>query len=99
MNILPEPPAWWFRAVCRDMPGDLFFPETRHGTARAKAICARCPVAGECLADQLNYERTTPRAGHYSGVFGGLSAKERNVILRAERREASQAAASGREVA
>jgi WhiB family redox-sensing transcriptional regulator len=99
MNIIPEPPAWWDLAVCRDMPGDLFFPESRHGTARAKAICARCPVAGECLADQLGYERATPMAGHYAGVFGGLSAKERAVILAAERREARETAASEREVA
>ena len=50
-------PAWHDRAACRGQR-DLFFPPegpSDRATVigrerRAKAICARCPVAGHCLA-------------------------------------------------
>ena len=84
---------WWDRAACRDMPRSLFFPATRHGTCEAKAICATCPVTAPCLADQFKYERDAPTGASLYGVFGGLSANERGVILAAERREARETAA------
>ena len=87
---------WWDRAACRDMPRGLFFPQTRHGTCEAKAICATCPVTAPCLADQLGYERGAPVGASLYGVYGGLSANERGVILAAERKQARETAAKER---
>jgi WhiB family transcriptional regulator, redox-sensing transcriptional regulator len=55
---------------------ELFFPAPgEHGkAARAKRICARCPVRAACLADAL-----ASRDGF--GIRGGLTPNER----RAER--------------
>ena len=45
--------AWRVDGRCRDLVGTmthLFFSEDYYEIARAKAICAICPVAKECLA-------------------------------------------------
>ena len=40
----------WSLAACRQVPvGDLFFSEQIDDIARAKAICATCPVLEPCL--------------------------------------------------
>jgi len=57
----------WLKARCRDGNGTLthlFFSEDELLIARAKAICAKCTVAAECLATAL--ERQEPW-----GVWGG----------------------------
>ena len=41
--------------------------------ARAKAICARCPVIGECATYALV-------AGERHGVWGGLSERDRAAL-------------------
>lgn len=61
---------WRSRAACRDTDPGLFFPDLGESAAEAKAVCAACPVASECLA----YAVSVPER---HGVFGGLSAKER----------------------
>jgi WhiB family redox-sensing transcriptional regulator len=41
----------WSEAACRREPvGDLFFSEQIDDIARAKAICATCPLLEPCLA-------------------------------------------------
>ena len=55
------------RARCADGNGTLthlFFGESEHEIARAKAICAKCALAPSCLARAL--ERSEPY-----GVWGG----------------------------
>jgi WhiB family redox-sensing transcriptional regulator len=57
----------WSRALCRDGSGSmtaLFFSEQLDDIARAKAICARCTLAGPCLEGALR--RREPW-----GVWGG----------------------------
>jgi WhiB family redox-sensing transcriptional regulator len=57
----------WSRARCRDGSGTLthlFFSDEVMGIARAKAICAKCPLAAACLEGAL--ERAEPW-----GVWGG----------------------------
>lgn len=59
--------AWRAQGRCVDgaatMTG-LFFSEELHDIARAKAICAKCPVTSECLEHAL-------RIGEPWGVWGG----------------------------
>ena len=65
------------RAACRQVDSAVFFsPDGERGPARqvrearAKAICARCPVIRECAAHAIT-------AGERHGVWGGLSERDR----------------------
>ena len=58
---------WWSQARCNDGAGTmsgLFFSEELQDIARAKQICAKCPVIADCLEGAL--ERREPW-----GVWGG----------------------------
>jgi WhiB family redox-sensing transcriptional regulator len=73
-------------AACKGGAPDLFFgPSAEFVTARqqreakAKAICARCPVRDACLAYALD-------TGETHGIWGGLTEDERRAILRRQRR-------------
>lgn len=58
---------WWALARCNDMAGTmsgLFFSEELQDIAKAKQICALCPVMAQCLEGAL--ERREPW-----GVWGG----------------------------
>ena len=68
-----RPDDWREQAACKDDPTpDLWFvaPSDRHGIAAAKAICRRCPVAAECLAEAMADPSIV-------GVWGGTSEVER----------------------
>ena len=68
-----RPDDWREQAECKDDPTpDLWFVPAgdRHGIAAAKAICRRCPVAAECLAEALADPSIV-------GVWGGLGEGER----------------------
>jgi len=53
----------------------MFFPAKGQSSAEAKAICAECPVATECLAAGV--------AGNEIGVWGGTSGPDRRRDRRA----------------
>lgn len=63
---------WRARAACIDLPSWLFFPGPGDDKmlAKAKRVCAGCPVRGECL----EANRAEP-----TGVYGGLTPEERQV--------------------
>jgi WhiB family transcriptional regulator, redox-sensing transcriptional regulator len=72
--------SWRLRAACRNVDSAVFFapdgeqPHERDAReARAKAICARCPVVGPCAAHAIRY-------GERYGVWGGLSERERAAL-------------------
>lgn len=73
---------WTSLAACRE-PGvdpEWFFPVGETGPARrdvmaAKAVCARCPVARDCLAWAL-------RTGEPAGIWGGTTPDERRTMRR-----------------
>lgn len=70
-----------YRAACRDVDPELFFPIGNSGpallqTVEAKAVCHGCPVTGTCLDHALD-------AGHGDGVWGGRDSDERAVLRRA----------------
>lgn len=72
---------WWQSAACNTADPDIFFPVSAHGpgredTARAKAICARCPVRRQCLQFALATHQV-------DGVWGGTTEEERRLHLQA----------------
>lgn len=92
---------WHAGAACRRDEAGLFFAPSKEPTAArlareeaAKRVCARCPVLLECREHALLMPEPY-------GVWGGLTAAERRVVLARRRRremelrEAGQIAAAG----
>lgn len=86
------PAGWWHRAACAGM--DALYDETdtaRNGhdplyeaaIADAKSVCARCPVAAECLLDAIDERRNHTTNGLLSNaVRAGLTAAEIDALAR-----------------
>lgn len=85
ISRLPKPVAqvweWQQSGACRDLPSEMFFhpdgergPSRRNREARAKAVCATCPVMQACRNHALTVEEPY-------GIWGGLSEDERFIIL------------------
>jgi hypothetical protein len=72
LQIKTQFPLFSGVARCTDAEPDLFFDESPASISRAKSMCQGCPVIKECADWAIRYEEF--------GVFGGLSAKERNMI-------------------
>ncbi|MER7665213.1 MULTISPECIES: WhiB family transcriptional regulator [unclassified Streptomyces] len=77
---------WHADAVCRRDEAGLFFAPSKEPTAArlsreeaAKRVCARCPVMVECREHALLQPEPY-------GVWGGLTAAERRVVLARRRR-------------
>lgn len=75
---------WRHKASCRDEDPELFFPIGNEGPAEgqireARRICAKCPVASECLEWALGN-------GQDDGIWGGMTASERRAHKRREAR-------------
>jgi len=84
MTAVDNRAGWWTRAACTTADPELFFPISSSGpaqrqVARAKAICARCPIQQECLSYAL-------AAGPIQGVWGGMTEEERRSLARRRRR-------------
>jgi WhiB family redox-sensing transcriptional regulator len=65
---------------CRTVDPETFFPVGTTGPAilqaeEAKALCARCPIIGDCLIYALDM-------GIEFGVWGGMDEHERRSIRR-----------------
>ena len=80
---MPGYDDWRQRAACRDEDPELFFPLSEigpgtHQVARAKAVCASCPVRAECLGYALDN-------GLDHGIFGGTTESERRTLRRRAR--------------
>jgi WhiB family redox-sensing transcriptional regulator len=76
---------WSDQAACLTAEPETFFPVGSGGAAldevsAAKAICARCPVLGECRAYALSSRQPF-------GVWGGLDEEERRAIWAAPLRQ------------
>ena len=79
---------WWQAAACRTADPDIFFPVSTHGPgrediARAKAVCARCPVRRQCLQFALATHQV-------HGVWGGTTEEERRLHMSARPTVAAQ---------
>ena len=65
--------SWADQGLCAQIGGDAFFPDIGASNHAAKAVCGRCPVTSECLSYAL-------ASGQESGVWGGLSERERRKL-------------------
>ncbi|MEZ0068937.1 WhiB family redox-sensing transcriptional regulator [Streptacidiphilus sp. MAP12-20] len=81
-----EDNPWHTGAACRRDEAGLFFAPSKEPTAarlareeQAKRVCARCPVLLECREHALIMPEPY-------GVWGGLTAAERRVVLARRRR-------------
>ena len=78
--MIAYPLNWRSEGACLAADPDLFFPaaadaEAAQETARARRICAGCPVKRQCL----DYAMQT---GEPTGIWGGTTPQERNAVLR-----------------
>ena len=77
---------WQQRGLCRATDSDVFFPpahfehkpEREAREAKAKAVCAHCPVRLDCLTWALAVSEP-------HGVWGGASESERKQMLTGKR--------------
>jgi len=81
---------WRSAAACLLADPDLFFPISSAGPAerqiaRAKKICAGCPVRQECLEFALSHDQAY-------GIWGGTTPEDRQRDRRRKRRAATAAA-------
>lgn len=86
LPILPagDPAPWQALAACQGVDPDLFFPERGASVREPKAVCARCPVAADCLEHALTHHEV-------HGIWGGKSERERRSMRRQRARSASDA--------
>jgi WhiB family redox-sensing transcriptional regulator len=73
---LVEPQEWMSDAACRGVEPEVFFPST-DGWNRARAICAECPVAGQCREWNDRAEGGVTTVGILYGLYAGETPKER----------------------
>ncbi|MCB0967381.1 MAG: WhiB family transcriptional regulator [Ilumatobacter sp.] len=76
-------PAWHRDALCREYDLALFYPTRGQSIAPAVAVCERCSVLDECLAEALD----DPSLDH--GVRGGLSVRARRQLRKEARHDAA----------
>ncbi len=70
-----RPLPWFSQAACAEADPDAWYPAKGAKVRDAKRVCARCPVAPECL----DYALATGQ-GH--GIWGGLSVNQRRKLAR-----------------
>jgi WhiB family transcriptional regulator, redox-sensing transcriptional regulator len=85
---------WRRQGACAGAEPDLFFPISATAAAapqvaRAKAICADCPVRSACLGFAMAHR-------DLSGIWGGTTDEERRKTRRSRTRSASRVARAGR---
>jgi WhiB family redox-sensing transcriptional regulator len=82
---------WRMQAACRPYDSEMFFPvrspNRNKDTAKAKAVCDKCPVREECLQAAMDGREKI-------GIWGGLTPEERARLHRRGRRAASVVTAS-----
>lgn len=82
VSLLPLPVVatweWQLHAACRDVNSVVFFGPDREGQnsrerreREAKLVCRGCPVLRQCRDHAL-------RVGEPYGVWGGMTARERD---------------------
>ena len=70
-------------AACQGVETSVFFPVSDTFAGDAKAICATCPVAEQCLEYAIETHQS-------DGVWGGLTAVERHRLVRRRQKVARE---------
>jgi WhiB family redox-sensing transcriptional regulator len=71
---------WRDEAACIPRASEVnFFPARGESVREAKAVCAACCVREPCLEYAMRFD-------HLSGVWGGMSERERRQLRRRRRR-------------
>lgn len=70
---------WINQRACTTADLEVFFPTRGQSVASAKAICAECPVQGECLKYALANTEVW-------GIWGGTSEADRRRLRRGRER-------------
>lgn len=70
-----RPFKWQDFALCLETDPDVFFPEKGSSADPARSVCGECPVRLQCLDYALSRELAY-------GVFGGLTPRERQALVR-----------------
>lgn len=70
-----EPTPWAEHAACAGADPQPWFPTRGGSTIEARAVCAGCPVTGECLAYALRWDIR-------HGIWGGMSERQRRQLRR-----------------
>jgi WhiB family redox-sensing transcriptional regulator len=84
---LSNAPKGWMRdGACQGLDPDIFYPdkeadENSPDLQAAKAVCYQCNVLNECLGYALDTRQK-------DGVWGGLTERERRVLIRRRQRQA-----------
>lgn len=78
----PRGDHWMAKAICRDEDPETWYPVGNSGpalalTAKAVAICGRCPVQLACLLDAVRHP-----AMDQHGIAGGLTADQRTYFVK-----------------
>lgn len=71
--------AWRALAECEGVGTEVFFATVggAHSYDRARRLCERCPVLGECRADNDRAERHASGTIHIHGFRAGETPRER----------------------
>ena len=64
---------WQDEAACKPEDTSIFFSTDPELVAKAKAVCATCPVTSRCLEFALHNQV-------WEGIFGGLTPDEREAL-------------------
>ena len=74
--------AWQDQAACREIGGDIWFPELGENVhSKVKRVCGACTVRTECLEYALAHDERF-------GIWGGKSERERRVLKQLRRASA-----------
>ncbi|MGP0025527.1 MAG: WhiB family transcriptional regulator [Streptosporangiaceae bacterium] len=80
--------GWAAWALCVGFDPEAFFPSGDDAAAEARAICAACPVRGQCLAYAIT-------ADERFGIWGGLDPRQRHTVRRRLERRYGSSSLSG----
>lgn len=72
--VILKTEKWMESAVCASADPEEWFPEKGVRAAKAKKICATCPVIDECLQFAIDNNEV--------GIWGGTSRRERVRLMR-----------------
>lgn len=91
-SITPPPEGWEADAACSSQFTEAFYadPSIANSMRAAKLICSGCAVLDQCLEKSLFYETA---AYHREGIYGGLSAEERQRVVDEKAKYGPEAAA------